>query len=89
MIEQLFANSATTTIAVGKSAADATNLIAAASVSATATAVNPTFPASAGAWRTVGTSDVELYGITVANSATAGKARIVVTYSQNAALAAL
>jgi hypothetical protein len=37
MIEQLFANSATTTIAVGKSAADATNLIAAASVSATAT----------------------------------------------------
>jgi hypothetical protein len=46
-------------------------------------------PASAGAWRTVGTTDVQLYGITVANSATAGKARIVVTYSQNAALAAL
>jgi hypothetical protein len=46
-------------------------------------------PAAADAWRTVGTSDVELYGITVANSASAGKARIVVTYSQNAALAAL
>jgi hypothetical protein len=89
MIEQLFANSATTTIAVGKSAADATDLIAPASVSGTATIVNPTVPASAGAWRTVGTSDVQLYGIVVANSATAGKARIVVTYSQNAALAAL
>ena len=46
-------------------------------------------PASADAWRTVGTTDVQLYGITVANSATAGKARIVVTYSQNADLAAL
>ena len=89
MIEQLFANSATTTIAVGLSASNATNLIAAASVSATATIVDPTVPASAGAWRTIGTSDVQLYGITVANSATAGKARIVVTYSQNAALAAL
>jgi hypothetical protein len=89
MIEQLFANSATTTIAVGLSSSNATNLIAAASVSATATIVNPTVPASAGAWRTVGTNDVQLYGITVANSATAGKARIVVTYSQNATLAAL
>jgi hypothetical protein len=79
---------ATTTIAVGLSASNATNLIAAASVSATATSVNPTVPASAGAWRTVGTDDVQLYGITVANGATAGKARIVVTYSQAATLAA-
>jgi len=63
-------------------------LSAATNVSATATGASM-LPAAADAWRTVGTSDVELYGITVANSATAGKARIVVTYSQNAALAAL
>jgi hypothetical protein len=39
--------------------------------------------ASAGAWVNTGTSDIELFGITVANSANAGKARIVVTYAQN------
>ena len=39
--------------------------------------------ASAGAWENIGTSDIELFGITVANSASAGKARIVVTYAQN------
>jgi len=87
-VESLFTASNTTTIAVGNSASNATNVAAATAISATATGA-VTLPASAGAWRTVGTSDVQLYGITVANSATAGKARIVVTYSQAATLAAL
>jgi hypothetical protein len=87
-VESLFTASSTTTIAVGKSSSSATNLAAATAVSATATGASM-LPASAGAWITIGTTDVELYGITVANSATAGKARIVVTYSQNATLAAL
>ena len=87
-VESLFTGSSTTTIAVGKSSSSATNLAAATNVSATATGASM-LPAAADAWRTVGTSDVELYGITVANSASAGNARIVVTYSQNAALAAL
>jgi len=87
-VESLFTASNTATIAVGNSSSSATNVAAATAISATATGASM-LPASAGAWRTVGTTDVELYGITVANSATAGKARIVVTYSQNAALAAL
>jgi len=87
-VESLFTASSTTTIAVGNSSSSATNVAAATAISATATGA-VMLPASAGAWRTVGTTDVQLYGITVANSATAGKARIVVTYSQNASLAAL
>ena len=87
-VESLFTASNTATIAVGNSSSSATNVAAATSISATATGA-VMLPASAGAWRTVGTTDVQLYGITVANSATAGKARIVVTYSQNASLAAL
>jgi hypothetical protein len=87
-VESLFTASNTATIAVGNSSSSATNVAAATAISATATGA-VMLPASAGAWRTVGTTDVQLYGITVANSATAGKARIVVTYSQNAALAAL
>jgi hypothetical protein len=87
-VESLFTASNTTTIAVGNSASNATNVAAATAVSATATGAGMA-AASAGAWRTVGTDDVQLYGITVANSATAGKARIVVTYSQAATLAAL
>ena len=87
-VESLFTASNTATIAVGNSASNATNVAAATAVSATATGASM-LPASAGAWRTVGTDDVQLYGITVANSATAGKARIVVTYSQAATLAAL
>jgi hypothetical protein len=87
-VESLFTASNTTTIAVGNSASNATNVAAATAVSATATGADMA-AASAGAWRTVGTDDVQLYGITVANSATAGKARVVVTYSQAATLAAL
>lgn len=87
-VESLFTASNTTTIAVGKSAASATNLAAATAITATATGASM-LPAAADAWRTVGTDDIQLYGITVANSATAGKARIVVTYSQAATLAAL
>ena len=87
-VESLFTASNTATIAVGNSSSSATNVAAATAISATATGA-VMLPASAGAWRTVGTTDVQLYGITVANSASAGKARIVVTYSQNAALSAL
>ena len=87
-VESLFTSSSTTTIAVGKSSANATNLAAATAISATATGASM-LPASAGAWRTVGVDDIELYGITVANSAVAGKARIVVTYNQAATLTAL
>ena len=87
-VESLFTSSNTATIAVGKSAANATNLAAATAISATATGASM-LPASADAWRTVGVDDIELYGITVANSAVAGKARIVVTYNQAATLTAL
>ena len=36
-----------------------------------------------------GSSDVDLFGISVANSSNAGKARVVVTYAQNNNLTAL
>lgn len=87
-VESLFTNSNTATIAVGNSSSNATNIAAATAISATATGASM-LPASAGAWRTVGVDDIQLYGITVANSASAGKARIVVTYSQAATLTAL
>ena len=83
VVEQLFANSSTTTIAIGDGSGDATDIAAAHSVSATAVGPLKMLQASAGAWVNTGTSDIELFGITVANSANAGKARIVVTYAQN------
>ena len=83
VVEQLFANSSTTTIAIGDGSGDATDIAAAHSVSATAVGPLKMLQASAGAWENIGTSDIELFGITVANSADAGKARIVVTYAQN------
>ena len=45
--------------------------------------------AAVGVFDNTGSSDIELFGITVANSATAGKARVVVTYAQNNNLTAL
>ena len=89
VVEQLFANSSTTTIAIGNGADNATDIAAAHSVSATAVGPLKMLQASAGAWDNVGTTDIELYGITVANSANAGKARIVVEYVQNNNLTAL
>ena len=83
VVEQLFANSSTTTIAIGNGADNATDIAAAHNVSATAVGPLKMLQASAGAWDNIGTSDIELFGITVANSANAGKARIVVTYAQN------
>ena len=83
VVEQLFANSSTTTIAIGNGSDDATDIAAAHNVSATAVGPLKMLQASAGAWDNIGSTDIELYGITVANSATAGKARIVVTYAQN------
>ena len=59
------------------------NIAAAHNVSATAVGPLKMLQASAGAWDNTGTSDIELFGIVVANSANAGKARIVVTYAQN------
>ena len=89
VVEQLFANSSTTTIASGDSSGDATDIAAAHNVSATAVGPLKMLQASAGAWDNIGSTDIELYGITTANSATAGKARIVVEYVQNNNLTAL
>jgi hypothetical protein len=89
VVEQLFANSSTTTIAIGDGSGDATDIAAAHNVSATAVGPLKMLQASAGAWDNIGSTDIELYGITVANSANAGKARIVVEYVQNNNLTAL
>jgi hypothetical protein len=89
VVEELFANSNTATIAVGNGSGDATDIAAATDVSATAVGPISMVQAAVGAWDNTGTSDVELYGISVANSADAGKARIVVTYVQNNNLTAL
>jgi hypothetical protein len=89
VVESLFTNSNTTTIAVGNATGTPTNLGAAHNVSATAVGPLKMLQASAGAWDNIGTSDIELFGIVVANSASAGKARIVVEYTQNNNLTAL
>ena len=82
IVESLFTGSSTTTIAVGNGSDDATDVSAATNVSATATSAAMS-PAAVDVWTNTGTSDVELYGITVANSASAGSARITVQYVQN------
>ena len=83
VVEALFTASSTTTIAIGNASGTPTNIAAAHNVSATAVGPLKMLQASAGAWDNIGTTDIELYGITTANSANAGKARIVVTYAQN------
>ena len=83
VVEAVFTASSTTTIAIGNASGTPTNIAAAHNVSATAVGPLKMLQASAGAWDNIGTSDIELFGITVANSASAGKARIVVTYAQN------
>jgi hypothetical protein len=82
IVESLFTGSSTTTIAVGNGSGDATDVSAATNVSATATSAAMS-PAAVDVWTNTGTTDVELYGITVANSASAGSARITVQYVQN------
>ena len=82
IVESLFTGSSTTTIAVGNSSGDATDVSAATNVTATATSAAMS-PAAVDVWTNTGTTDVELYGITVANSASAGSARITVQYVQN------
>ena len=82
VVEELFANSSTTTIAIGNATGTPTNLCPATNVSATALDVSMG-QAAVGVFDNTGSSDIELFGITVANSANAGKARIVVTYAQN------
>jgi len=81
VMEQLFANSNTTTIAIGNASGTPTNISPATQVSASALNVS-LGQAAVDAWVNTGSNDIELYGITVANSATAGKARVVVTYVQ-------
>ena len=81
IIESLFTSSSTTTIAIGNSSGDATDICDNTNVSATALSVVMS-PAAVDVWTNTGTSDVELYGITVANSASAGSARVVVEYVQ-------
>ena len=81
IIESLFTSSNTTTIAIGNGSGDATDICDNTNVSATALSV-VMGPAAVDVWTNTGTSDVELYGITVANSASAGSARVVVEYVQ-------
>jgi hypothetical protein len=81
IIESLFTSSNTTTIAIGNGSDDATDICDNTDVSATALSV-VMGPAAVDVWTNTGTSDVELYGITVANSASAGSARVVVEYVQ-------
>ena len=88
VIETLFANSSTTTIAIGNTTGTPTNICPATNVSATALDVSMG-QAAVGVFDNSGSSDIVLFGITVANSATAGKARVVVTYAQNNNLTAL
>ena len=82
IVESLFTGSSTTTIAVGNGSGDATDVSAATNVSATATSAAMS-PAAVDVWTNTGTSEVDLYGITIANSASAGSARITVQYVQN------
>ena len=82
VIEALFTASSTTTISIGTASGTPANLCPATNV--TATALNVSMgQAAVGVFDNTGSSDVELFGITVANSANAGKARVVVTYAQN------
>ena len=81
IVESLFTASSTTTISVGNSSGDATDIAAATNVSATALSV-VMGPAAVDVWTNTGDDDVELYGITIANSASAGSARVVVEYVQ-------
>ena len=81
IIESLFTSSSTTTISIGNGSGDATDICVAANVSATALSV-VMGPAAVDVWTNTGTSDVELYGISIANSASAGSARVVVEYVQ-------
>tara|TARA_R100001480_G_scaffold42413_1_gene55171 strand:+ start:108 stop:578 length:471 start_codon:yes stop_codon:yes gene_type:complete len=81
IVESLFTASSTATISVGNSSGDATDVSAATQVGATATSAVMS-PAAVDVWTNTGTSDVELYGITIANSASAGSARITVQYVQ-------
>jgi len=81
IIESLFTSSSTTTIAIGNGSGDATDISDNTNVTATALSV-VMGPAAVDVWTNTGTSDVELYGITVANSASAGSARVVVEYVQ-------
>jgi hypothetical protein len=81
IIESLFTSSSTATIAIGNSSGDATDICDNTNVSATALSV-VMGPAAVDVWTNTGTSDVELYGISVANSASAGSARVVVEYVQ-------
>ena len=81
IIESLFTSSSTTTIAIGNSSGDATDICDNTNVTATALSV-VMGPAAVDVWTNTGTSDVELYGISVANSASAGSARVVVEYVQ-------
>ena len=81
IIESLFTASNTATIAIGNGSGDATDICGNTNVSATALSV-VMGPAAVDVWTNTGTSDVELYGITIANSASAGSARVVVEYVQ-------
>ena len=83
-IDELFANSNTTTVSVGTSTA-ANELTADANITATATIaiMSPKITGGVNTWATVGTTDVDLYAIVTTNSATACSGKIIVEYVQN------
>jgi hypothetical protein len=84
VIDELFANSSTTTISVGTSTA-ANELTADTNIVATAAiaVMSPKITGGANTWATVGTTDVDLYAIVTTNSATAGSGKVIVEYVQN------
>lgn len=83
-IDELFANSSTTTISVGTTTA-ADELTADANITATATiaVMSPKITGGVNTWATVGTTDVDLYAIVTTNSATAGSGKVIIEYVQN------
>ena len=82
LIEELFNNSSTTTISFGDGADNAVDLTPATNVAAAAIGPIEMTQSATNRWQ-VGATDIEVYGITVANSADAGQARLFVEYLQN------
>ena len=81
-VETLFANSSTTTLALGDGSDNATDIAAAHNIAAGAVGPLRMLQSATDRWQ-VGATDIELFAIVVTNSATAGQARIGVKYLQN------
>ena len=81
-VEELFANSSTTTLSLGDGADNAVDIAAAHNIAAGATGPLRMLQSATERWK-VGATDIELFAIVVTNSATAGQARIGVSYLQD------